>query len=229
MPTDAAGHRAYAILTLVPEAPIFTWMMELDTLLARLLPDGTPPGLPIVLDLAKTPLHGPGLRALMEDMRSRDLRVIALTGLDPTPAEGTGNLPPILTQSGEAAPVAAPPPPPPKPESQKPETPPAKSMIVEGPIRSGQRITNPNGDIAILGAVGNGAEVIASGSIHIYGPLRGRAIAGTTGAIFCQKLEAELLMIANTPLTAEDMPAAMIGKAVCASISDGTVQLSLIR
>jgi len=75
------------------------------------------------------------------------------------------------------------------------------NMIVRQNVRSGQQIYAKNSDLVIVGAVGNGAEVIADGNIHIYGKLRGRALAGasgdTTSAIFCQSLEAELISVAG--------------------------------
>src|SRR5215203_808824 len=73
------------------------------------------------------------------------------------------------------------------------------TMLVNGPVRSGQTVTFEEGDLIIVGSVASGAEIVAGGSIHIYGALRGRAYAGTSdqlGArIFCQKLEAELVAI----------------------------------
>lgn len=79
-------------------------------------------------------------------------------------------------------------------------TKPAK--IVKQNVRSGQQIYAQDCDLVIIGSVGNGAEVISDGNIHIYGKLRGRAIAGAKGnkqsAIFCQSIEAELVSIAGT-------------------------------
>lgn len=79
----------------------------------------------------------------------------------------------------------------------KPVFGPAK--IVTQPVRSGQQIQAPDGDLIILGPVQPGAEVLAAGSIHVYGPLRGRALAGIHGdlsaRVFCQSLEAELVSI----------------------------------
>ena len=77
-----------------------------------------------------------------------------------------------------------------------------KNKIIRQNIRSGQQVYAKDSDLIIIGSVGNGAEVIADGNIHIYGKLRGRAIAGATGnknsAIFCQSIEAELVSIAGT-------------------------------
>ncbi|HOW62239.1 MAG TPA: septum site-determining protein MinC [Candidatus Contendobacter sp.] len=86
-------------------------------------------------------------------------------------------------------------------KTERPEPAPARSRIVNHPVRSGQQIYAPDGDLIILGAVSAGAEVIADGNIHIYGVLRGRALAGVKGDvetwIFCQSLEAELISIAG--------------------------------
>ncbi|MFX1761356.1 septum site-determining protein MinC [Paraburkholderia sp. A1RI-2L] len=80
------------------------------------------------------------------------------------------------------------------------------TLVIDRPLRSGQRIY-AKGDLVVLGAVSNGAEVIAEGNIHIYAPLRGRALAGVHGnhdaRIFCTSLEAELISIAGIYRTAE--------------------------
>ena len=92
------------------------------------------------------------------------------------------------------------------------------SMIVTEPVRSGQSLFFPEGDVTIIGSVASGAEVVAGGSIHVYGTLRGRAMAGTTGSgsarIFCRKLEAELIAIDGYYQTAEEMEPDLRGKAV---------------
>jgi septum site-determining protein MinC len=92
------------------------------------------------------------------------------------------------------------------------------SIIVTQPVRSGQSLFFPEGDVTIVGSVASGAEVVSGGSIHIYGTLRGRAMAGTTGnasaRIFCGKLEAELIAIDGFYRTAEDMDSDLRGKAV---------------
>ena len=78
-------------------------------------------------------------------------------------------------------------------------------------MRSGQSVVFTEGDVTVLGSVGSGAEIVAGGSIHIYGTLRGRAMAGVNGnsaaRIYCQKIEAELLAIDGYYQTAEDIDA----------------------
>jgi septum site-determining protein MinC len=91
-------------------------------------------------------------------------------------------------------------------------------LVIDRPLRSGQRIY-AKGDLIVLGLVSNGAEVIAEGNIHIYAPLRGRALAGVHGnhdaRIFCTCLEAELISIAGIYRTTEvPLPAEVAGKPV---------------
>jgi len=86
------------------------------------------------------------------------------------------------------------------------------SLLIESKVRSGQSIIS-EGDVTVLGSVGSGAEIVAGGSIHVYGALRGRAMAGFNGnaaaRIFCQKIEAELLAIDGYYKTAEEIDATL--------------------
>lgn len=88
-----------------------------------------------------------------------------------------------------------------KPTAAKKADPFTPAMIVTQPVRSGQRLYAKNTDLIIQGSVSNGAEIIADGNIHVYGTLRGRAIAGAQGhqgaRIFCRSLQAELISIAG--------------------------------
>ena len=106
----------------------------------------------------------------------------------------------------------------------KAPTTPAKPAIGEpglvqtAPVRSGQQIYAENRDLTVVTAVGAGAEVIADGSIHIYGALRGRALAGAQGnekaRIFCREFHAELVAVAGHYKVLEDIPKELRGKAV---------------
>ncbi len=82
------------------------------------------------------------------------------------------------------------------------------SIVITEPVRSGQSILHPDGDVTVIGSVSSGAEIIAGGSIHIYGALRGRALAGVAGKdsarIFCSKLDAELVSINGLYKVADD-------------------------
>lgn len=89
----------------------------------------------------------------------------------------------------------------------------APTLHVTEPVRSGQRIFADQGDLIVSASVGSGAELLAHGNIHVYGPLRGRALAGVNGdrtaRIFCQSLEAELIAIAGLYLTSDDLDPAI--------------------
>lgn len=86
---------------------------------------------------------------------------------------------------------------------------PVAARVISQPVRSGQQVYAPEGDLVILASVQHGAEVLAAGNIHVYGPLRGRALAGVHGLesarIFCQSLEAELVSIAGQYKISEDL------------------------
>jgi septum site-determining protein MinC len=92
------------------------------------------------------------------------------------------------------------------------------TLVIDKPLRSGQQVYS-KGDLVVLGLVSYGAEVIAEGNIHIYAPLRGRALAGVHGnhaaRIFCTCLEPELISIAGIYRTTENaLPADVLGKPV---------------
>ena len=95
---------------------------------------------------------------------------------------------------------------------------PSPGMIQAVPVRSGQQVYAEHRDLTVLAQVGAGAEVIADGSIHIYGPLRGRALAGAQGndkaRIFCRAFHAELVAVAGHYKVLEDIPKDLHGKAV---------------
>ena len=92
------------------------------------------------------------------------------------------------------------------------------SLIQHQPVRSGQRVYARSRDLVITSAVGAGAEAIADGCVHIYGSLRGRAVAGargeTSARVFCQEFHAELVSIAGVFRVFETLPAELAGKPV---------------
>jgi len=89
-------------------------------------------------------------------------------------------------------------------------------MLLRRPVRSGQQVYARDTDLIIMGQVGAGAEVLADQNIHVYGPLRGRALCGVSGSentrIFCQSLEAELVSVAGNYRVLEEIPANLRGK-----------------
>jgi septum site-determining protein MinC len=202
--------RSYMAFALTPEPPIIDWLSELDTWIRSSA--GFFVGRPVVLDLAAVTLTAPAIAHLIDELASRSIRIMGIEGIDPEKL-GPG-LPPLL-KGGRAATVEA-------VETPKQAAAPARkepgSLLLETPVRSGQSVFFPDGDVTVLGSVGSGAEIIAGGSIHIYGTLRGRAMAGMSGnrqaRIFCSKIEAELLAIDGFYRTAEDLDASLHGQIV---------------
>ncbi len=172
---------------------------------------------PIIANLAAIDDGGQHLGDVLDALASRDLRIVGVEGIDLDRLSGTGweRLPTLLQgreMRAQAAnqEIAVPMPMPTAPDQvqdQDQATEPAAepvparppSMLIDRPVRSGQSVVFEEGDIIVVGPVSSGAELIAGGSIHVYGALRGRAIAGirtgATARIFCQKLAAELLAI----------------------------------
>jgi septum site-determining protein MinC len=100
--------------------------------------------------------------------------------------------------------------------AQDPEPTPAPTMVLRQPVRGGQVVYAQRGDVIVLSSVNPGAQIIADGNIHVYGPLRGRALAGASGhaeaRIFCQSLGAELVSVAGEYLMADEIPDVLRGR-----------------
>ena len=137
------------------------------------------------------------------------------------------------TQAAVTVAPAAPEPPAraPEPVAVAPAAP-ATSQMHINPIRSGQQIYAQGRDLVVSASVGAGAEVIADGSVHVYGPLRGRALAGAQGdekaRIFCREFHAELVAIAGRYKVIEEVPQELRGKAVQVWLQDDSLHLAEI-
>lgn len=147
------------------------------------------------------------LPALLEICRQHGLRTLALrserdSDIQAAAALGLTVLPPSLARERPLSPANAAVPAPTPPPLLPPK-------IIHTPIRSGQQIYAKHSDLIVTAAVSAGAELLADGNIHVYGPLRGRALAGVNGnpdaRIFCQQLGAELVSIAGNYKIAEDL------------------------
>lgn len=195
--------RLYAAPALTPRSPIVDWLSSLDAALRQSEHPLT--DRPMVLDLAAVQLSPNAIVHLITSLEERRIRILGIEGVDP--AETPGGLPPVLCRhnkrSGyltEPAPSQAAPP----PQTEKPT-----SLLIDDFVRSGQCVSFIAGDVTIVGSVGSGAEIVAGGSIHVYGALRSRAMAGARGdtraRIFCQALEAELLAIGSHFKTADEI------------------------
>ncbi|MEO3387805.1 septum site-determining protein MinC [Mesorhizobium sp. CAU 1741] len=217
--------RSFLALALTPELPLEDWLVRLDDLAARSA--GFFLRRPVVLDIDGLDIDRAQLRGLVEQLGTRNVRVMGIEGARPSLL--AADLPPAMADGRPAADIEEP-----APEEAVPGSVPeaydsvvaaeshsiraVPSMLVTQPVRSGQSIFFPDGDVTIVGSVASGAEVIAGGSIHVYGTLRGRALAGTMGnaaaRIFCRRLEAELIAIDGFYKTAEDMEQDLNGQAV---------------
>ncbi|MGL4613832.1 MAG: septum site-determining protein MinC [Shewanella sp.] len=178
-------------------------MAELDSKLAQ-----APQfflGAPLVVNLSAIQDHHFNLSLLKELLLSRQLVIVGITGATNVLSHQAKELGLAIVKAGKQTTQAPPPP--------------RQTKILKQNIRSGQQVYAKNGDLIIFGAVGNGAEVIADGSIHIYGALRGKAMAGasgdTTAVIIAHALEAELVSIAGQYWLAENLQQHSSDKSGC--------------
>jgi septum site-determining protein MinC len=210
--------RSYVAFVFCPVVPIAGWLEEIDATLAR--SPGFFVGKPVVLDLSAVDLSQSAIAHLIKSLEQRNIRILGIEGVDA--AQLTTSMPPLLT-GGRQCPLA-------QNEPKKPEPQPNPiSLLLDCPVRSGQSIFS-EGDVTVLGSVASGAEIVAGGSIHVYGALRGRAMAGSSGnataRIFCQKIEAELLAINGYYQTAEEIDVALRHRPAQAWLEGTTMKIT---
>jgi len=218
-------------LVLAPEVPLRDWLEDLDAVSER--SPGFFTGRPIIADVSNLKPSKSELKFLLAAFRMRNIRVIGLEGAAPENVEP--DMPPQITggkpageidihDAAESAVAAA------APLTHSPAD--DKSLMIEGSVRSGQSILHPEGDVTVLGSVASGAEIVAGGSIHVYGALRGRAIAGCTGnsraRIFCRKFEAELIAIDGLYKTADDLGTKFHGQPVQVNLDGDSIILKTL-
>jgi len=106
----------------------------------------------------------------------------------------------------------------------------AKTVVVRQPVRSGQQILAPGGDVIVLSSVNAGAEVLAAGNIHVYGALRGRAMAGINGdtgaRVFSLQCNPELVAVAGEYVVNEMLAADVVNRSVMIAWSDGSLKFT---
>jgi len=214
--------RSYVAFVFSPVVPIVEWLAEIDATLAR--SPGYFVGKPIVLDLAAVDLSSSAIAHLVGSLNERSIRVLGIEGVEEERL--AANMPPLLT-GGRACVITRSEP----AQKVEPEAKPKpNSLLLESPVRSGQSIVFMEGDVTVLGSVGSGAEIVAGGSIHIYGTLRGRAMAGVNGnsnaRIYCQKIEAELLAIDGYYQTAEEIDASLRNRPAQAWLQGNTMKIT---
>jgi septum site-determining protein MinC len=211
--------RSYVAFTFCPVVPIAGWLEEVDATLAR--SPGFFVGRPVVLDLSAVDLSPSAIAHLVTNLEQRNIRILGIEGVDA--GHLTASMPPLLTGGRNCVLTQN--------EPKKPEAKPKlTSLLIESPVRSGQSVVFAEGDVTVLGSVGSGAEIVAGGSIHIYGTLRGRAMAGVNGnaaaRIYCQKIEAELLAIDGYYQTAEEISATLRNRPAQAWLQDDIMRIT---
>jgi septum site-determining protein MinC len=232
--------RSYMAFVFAPQPPIIEWLADLDANLAK--SDGFFANHAVALDLSAVQLSPSAIAHLVANLAERNIRILGIEGMkDADAAALPPGLPPVLRngrgtqsfefpKSGAAAAAVAPPAPSAAPLPLKPQE---TSLLIQDPVRSGQSVVFIEGDITVLGSVASGAEIVAGGSIHVYGPLRGRAIAGAGGnaraRIFCHRAEPELLAIDCYYKTADDIEASLRCRPVQAWLDGGTVKISAMN
>ncbi len=214
-PQQALNFRGRSLLAFVlePSLPLAEWFASLDAWLVR-----SPTFFaqkPVILAMSGLEIDLKDYRDLLGALARRHIRVMGVE--NPSRALVGPHLPPVVSGGRtvnaaalieDEAPAAAAPAKAPAPEP----------LFVDGNLRSGQSIMHPDGDVTIVGRVASGAEIVAGGSVHVYGALQGRVIAGISGSsearIFCREAHAELLCIGGVYVTAETMDPAFEGRSL---------------
>ena len=222
--------RSFLAVVLSPDLPLDEWLTRLDDLASRSA--GFFLGRPVVLDVTDLDIDRAQLKELLAAFADRNVSIMGIEGARPS-LLGPGMPPglkggrPVSEDSMAKEPAVETPAGKVAPEIIREVRPPLQSIIVREPIRSGQSVIFPEGDVTVIGSVASGAEVIAGGSVHIYGALRGRVMAGSVGnssaRIFCRKLEAELLAIDGIYQVDENMAANLKGQPVQLWLENDTI------
>ena len=201
----------------------------------------------LVLDFSALPglEAAPDVQRLLDAVRSARLVPVAMRGV-PGPWQealaryGLADVPPEFRRTTAAAgtrEVSEVPQAPATPAAGPAAAPLAaapSTLVVDKPLRSGQKVYARGGDLVVLAMVNQGAEVVADGNIHVYAPLRGKAMAGARGnvqaRIFSLCLEPELVSIAGVYRTSENpFPASVAGKPAQVRLSDDGAEKLIIE
>jgi septum site-determining protein MinC len=226
-PPQVLNFRGRSLLAFVlePTLPLVDWFAALDSWLIR-----SPTFFaqkPVILAMGGVEIELKEYRDMLGALARRHIRVMGVENASRTLVGP--HLPPVITggrtvsaaalaePETASAPDAAPQTAPTAPVvASRPE--PVEPLFIDGNLRSGQSIMHPDGDVTVVGRVASGAEIIAGGSVHVYGALQGRVIAGISGSpsarIFCKEAHAELLCISGVYVTAENMDPAFEGRAI---------------
>jgi septum site-determining protein MinC len=175
-------------------------------------------GAPLILNLTAIDGEDVDLAKLKSILNERHLIIVGITEASIPFSAQAKHLGLAVVKSGKQA--------------AKPSIPPRQTKIVKQNVRSGQQIYAKDADLIVFGAVGNGAEVIADGSIHVYGALRGKAMAGAAGdtnsVIIAQTLDAELVSIAGQYWTADTLQQHCQSQRGCVRLDGESLMVELL-
>ena len=256
-PFQVRGRFFTAVVLQLARGPDAAFFAAIDKMLAQ-----TPhffANAPFVLDLDRLAEVGPAFDfiSLTRELRNRKITLIGVqngtiaqnraalhaglitlpSGTDVLPesrkrdgapkekAEDTAKASEVRKKSADKASLAA--------ETSGSDSAGAPALLVTEPVRSGQRIFADRGDLVVVASVSAGAELIARGNIHVYGPLRGRALAGVNGdsaaRIFCQSLEAELIAIAGLYQISDAIEPSLRRRRVQAFLDGGAMRVEPLK
>lgn len=229
-------------LVLAPEPPVREWFAALDAQIARA--PAFFDARPVIVDCGALPPETENVAGMIQAMAERGIRIIGTEGAHPSwqgvsrwggpilanpksrPVEVTDKPAKAAAAASASAASSAPSASAALKQSELP------SLVIAESVRSGQSILHEQGDVTIVGSVASGAEIVAGGSIHVYGALRGRAIAGLSASkqarIFCRRMHAELLAIDGVYRTADGLEPALQGRAVQAWLENERMQIAAL-
>lgn len=225
---------------------LYLWEPDSETLTGQLQEKfGQAPGffknLPLIIDLGALQDCGPltNFGQLLTSLRGYGLVPMAVRGANAVQKEQAlaANLGLLSATRSELATAAAEEDveDPGRPSEYRPEArsnPPPSAKVITQPVRSGQRVVAPNGDLIVLAPVNAGAEILAAGNIHVYGPLRGRALAGVKGdteaRIVCLQFHPELVAIAGEYMVNDEMDQTQFGHSAVVALSDNQLKVDPI-
>ncbi|MGH7080740.1 MAG: septum site-determining protein MinC, partial [Acetobacteraceae bacterium] len=217
--------RSLMAIVLTPEPPLANWLAALDAQI-KAAPSFFDQQA-VIVELTALPSETPDIAGFLDELEARGIRIIGTEGAHPSWSGIKTWLRPLANTRASSKPVAI--------HASFPAAQPAQepsALVIDRPVRSGQSVVFEHGDLTVVGSVSSGAEIVATGSIHVYGALRGRALAGLKGnsraRIFCRRLEAEFLAIDGLYHTADEMDPGLRGRAVQAWLDGKSLMIAAL-
>jgi septum site-determining protein MinC len=212
-------------IVLAPEPPLPDWLGALDAQIKA-----SPTFFDqraVIVELTALPSTTPDVAGFLEELEQRGIHIIGTEGAHPSWSGIKTWVRPLANTRASSKPVEIHARSPVAASAEEPN-----ALMIDRPVRSGQSVVFEHGDLTVVGSVSSGAEIFATGSIHVYGALRGRAFAGLKGnrraRIFCRRLEAEFLAIAGVYSTADEIEPRLRGAAVQAWLDGESLMIAAL-